>query len=153
MRYSIQSSPSLLRVLSSPYQPSELSCRISICPSPSRYDLPEHLRILHLTKTWANDELGGERVQADWDHVLIASADYYFYVSYPEGTNPFVALNPVLPIAIQLLTYCFYSFKAPKRSRTGHFQEVCILSGSVCALSFQRHYKDTNDTIGTIPLA
>jgi hypothetical protein len=71
----------LLRVLSSPYQPSEISCRISICPSPSWYDLPGHHRILHLTKTWANDELGGERVQADWDHMLITSADY------PEGIS------------------------------------------------------------------
>jgi hypothetical protein len=26
--------------------------------------------------------------------VQIASADYYFYVPYPEGTNPFVALDP-----------------------------------------------------------
>jgi hypothetical protein len=47
--------------------------------------------------------MGKRRVQADWDHVLIASADYYFYVSYPEGTNPFVALDPVLPIPDLLL--------------------------------------------------
>jgi hypothetical protein len=30
---------------------------------------------------------------------------------------PFAALDPVLPIAIQFLTYCLYSFKALKLSQ------------------------------------